>query len=176
MIEEHLRALERHPMLKDAHKHIVIEANMSYISADEIAAICHRREFTNIIIESKDPKSLGRVGIWTGPYEKESYAYNLREKIKNLNICFSTHMMGTPEHIATEKKELVTELRNFRMDRLEPKDVAFGKYKYTFSGKTRGGAKDDRVLCVMMMVHWGEMKRDNDTFKLLASHKGLLLD
>jgi hypothetical protein len=173
MIIGHLEAIQHHPMLKGAYKHVIIEANMSYISADEIASWCRRKQFTNMLIESRDPKGLGRVGIWTGPWEKESYAYTARDAIKELDVCFSTHMIGN--NIEKDKKQLIAQLRNFRLDLQEPNDPSFGKYKYSFTGKTRGGQKDDRVLAMMMMMYWGDRKREDAAFLQIARQNGIRL-
>jgi hypothetical protein len=173
MIIEHLTKLQNHPQAVNAYKHIVIEANMSYISADEVAMWCRRKEFTNMIIESRDTTDRGRVGIWTGNYEKEAYAYTLREMIKQLNLFFSSHMFG--RKVEEIKKQFIAQLRNFRLERLEPNDPGFGKYKYSFTGKTKGGLKDDLVLAAMMDCYWGQLKRENSQFMVWAQQYGIRL-
>ena len=173
MIIAHITAVDNHPACHGAWKHIIIEANMSYISADEVASWCHR--LPRVMIESQDPANRQRRGVWTGPYEKESYAYSLREKVKDLNIGFCTQMIGEPADIQKNKAMLIEQMRNFRMDRQEPNDPTFGKYKYAFTGKTKGGSKDDYVLTVMMLDYWGTRARERMEMQMWAKANGIRL-
>jgi hypothetical protein len=168
-----LDQIERLPTCRDAYKHIIIEANMSYISADEIASWCRRPCYTNMIIESRDSKRLGRSGVWTGPYEKEAYSYQLREQIKNLNLGFATLLVGQEDKKEKNIEELIKQLRVFRLERSIPNDPGFGKYKYTFTGKTAGGQKDDRVLALMMAVYWAQRYRESEHTKIWARQHGV---
>lgn len=171
MIKEHLTWLEEVVMLKDAWKHIMIEANMSYISADQVASWC--RQFQRVIVEERDTTGAGRCGVWTGPYEKEAYAWTLRDVIKQNSIRWSINMVG--HNIDRDKKALIAQLKNFRLERQDPADPAFGKYKYSFTGKTGGGQKDDFVLALQILLYWAEVKRQETQFKLFAQRQGIKL-
>jgi hypothetical protein len=173
MVVSHLQTLEAMPQCKGAYKHIIIEANMSYISADLVATWCRRKQFTNMIIDSKDSTDRGRVGVWTGAYEKEAYSYMLRDQIKEMNLFFSSYLFG--KEIEKAKREFMSQLRTFRLERQDPSDPSFGKYKYSFTGKTKGGNKDDMVLAVMMAIYWGTRKRENPQFITWAKQYGIRL-
>ena len=97
----------------------------------------------------------------------------LREAVMHLNIAFSAHLVG--HDTTTEVKHLFAQLRNFRLERQDPANPAFGKYKYSFTGKTGGGQKDDLILALMIAMYWGQRKRENVTFQVLAHSKGIRL-
>jgi len=74
-------------------------------------------------------------------------------------MYFADEMIG--EHLKQDKDLLIKQLRQFELVREEPEDKAFGKFKYTFTGKTSGGEKDDMVLALMIALWW----RQHDTVK-----------
>lgn len=171
MIITHMTKLNENVHTKNAWKHVIIEANMSYISADQIAIWC--RAFPKVIIEHADTTNRHRCGIWTGSYEKEAYAYTLREHIKKLNVCISSHAIG--DNLKRDRAALVAQLRVFRLERRSPVDPAFGKYLYAFTGKTAGGAKDDLILSLQMSMYWGTRVRSTHAFQLWAKDQGIRL-
>ena len=61
------------------------------------------------------------------------------------------------------------------MERLDPMDTAFGKYKYAYTGKTGGGEKDDLALALMIATYWGRRKRESENFRLWAKQMGYRL-
>lgn len=174
MINNHLRKLSRDPRFCRAHKLISIEANMSYIGADQVANWCQADEFQPVIIESRDSSSRNRVGVWTGPYEKETYAWLLRDIVENDKLHFAADMISA--NADKNKETLISQLRQFRMERMDPKDVTFGKFKYAYTGKTAGGNKDDLVLALMIATYWGSRKREDVEFQQWAKANGYRLD
>lgn len=171
MIKGHLQKLQAHPRYGQAHKFSFIEANMSYIGADQVADWCY--PFQPMSVESRDPSPRGRVGVWTGPYEKEAYAWRLRDIVEDDLLFFAADLIG--ENVLRDKTNLISQMRKFRMERLEPNDVTFGKFKYAYSGKTSGGEKDDLVLSLMIAIHWGDRKRDDVQFRAWAKERGYRL-
>jgi hypothetical protein len=153
MVLSHMAALDR--LYPRATKWVFIEANMSYIGADQVAGWCLK--FEKVVIESKDPSPRQRVGVWTGPAEKESYAWTLRDIVSDRSLFFASRLIG--RNVDRDVGTLVEQLRAFRMERLEPSDPAFGKFKYAYTAKTPGGTKDDLVLALMIATHWGRRKR-----------------
>jgi hypothetical protein len=170
MILSHLKALSEHPRYRHAHKLIFIESNMSYIGADLVATWCRRVCFAPVIIESRDPTPRGRVGVWTGTYEKESYAWLGRDIIEQDELYYASEMIGG--NIERDKESFVKQLRQFRMERQDPADLAFGKFKYAYTGKTGGGNKDDLVLAWQIATYWGRRKREDPTFLAWCKQQG----
>lgn len=173
MILQHMTGLSQHPKYGKGYKLVFIEANMSYIGADQVAGWCRRVPFQPVIIESRDPSPRGRVGVWTGPYEKEAYAWTLRDVVESDSLYFAADMIGS--NIERDKQTLISQLRQFRMERLDPLDTAFGKYKYAYTGKTGGGEKDDLALSLMIATYWGRRKREDQQFCLWAKQMGFRL-
>lgn len=171
MVKTHLAKLQQHERYRKAHKLIFIEANMSYIGADQVAGWC--REFEPVIIESRDPSPRGRVGVWTGPYEKESYAWKLRDQMEDDTVYFASDLVG--EHVKRDKATFIAQLQKFRMERQEPKDLTFGKFKYAYTGKTGNGEKDDLAMAYMIANYWGGRKREDMQFRMWAKHQGYRL-
>jgi len=176
MILSHLTALSEHKRYQHAHKLVFIEANMSYIGADQVASWCRRMPFQPVMIESRDPSPRGRVGVWTGPYEKETYAWTLRDIIESDSLYFAddSNMIGNNKK--RDKENFLKQLRQFRMERLDPNDMAFGKIKYAYTGKTAGGEKDDILLATMIATYWGRRKREEHQFRLWAKEMGFRLN
>jgi len=170
MILGHLAAIAKHPRYGKAHKFSFIEANMSYIGADLVATWCRRMCNQPMTVESRDPTPRGRVGVWTGPYEKETYAWTLRDIVESECLCFAAEMIGS--NIERDKAELIGQLRRFNMERMEPKDLVFGKWKYTYGAKSAGGGKDDLAMALMIAVYWGALKREDPQFLMWARQMG----
>jgi hypothetical protein len=171
MIEGHLRSLRCSKRYGNAYLLIFIEANMSFIQADAVAGWC--QPFGPLYIERQQPGDNERVGVWTGPYEKESYAFLLREVIEEDTIFFASEMIGRDPQ--KQKDLLLTQLRKFHMEKRPPNDPAFGKFKYAFTGKTGGGSKDDLVLALMIAMYWGRRRREHKEFKRLCEEQGYRL-
>ena len=75
-----------------------------------------------------------------------------------------------------DKENFLKQLRQFRMERLDPNDMAFGKFKYAYTGKTAGGEKDDILLATMIATYWGRRKREEHQFRLWAKEMGFRLN
>jgi hypothetical protein len=112
--------------------------------------------------------------VWTGPYEKETYAWLLRDIVENDKLHFAADMISA--NADKNKETLISQLRQFRMERMDPKDVTFGKFKYAYTGKTAGGNKDDLVLALMIATYWGSRKREDVEFQQWAKANGYRLD
>lgn len=173
MILNFMQSLTDHPRYRKAVKIPFIEANMSYIGADLIATWCRAMRFQPVMIESRDPTPRGRVGVWTGPYEKEAYAWTLRDAIENDTVHFAADLIGA--NVERDKATLEAQLRGFRMERQEPADPAFGKFKYAYTGKTSGGTKDDILLGLMIATYWGRRKREEQEFRAWCHERGYRL-
>jgi hypothetical protein len=176
MVLGHMAKLSNHPKYgssKYIYKLIFPEANMSYIGADQISNWCRRIEYQPVIVESRDPSPRARVGVWTGPYEKEAYAWMLRDLIETNSLYFAAELIG--DNALKHKETLIAQLRQYRMERMDPSDPAFGKYKYAYTGKTAGGMKDDLALALMIATYWGCRKREDVQFALWAKEKGIRL-
>ena len=172
MVRGHIRALKQHKIYGQAMLVIFIEANMSYISADWIAD-CIRQETANIWVESRDPTSRNRVGVWTLNFEKEAYAWTLRSILENDNLYFADQMIG--EHLQKDKDQLESQFRQFRMERREPADPGFDKFCYAYTGKTSGGSKDDLLLGLMIATYWDKRKREEADFIEMCQSRGFRL-
>lgn len=172
MVRGHIRALKDHPVYGQAKLVVFIEANMSYISADWIADKI-RLETSNLIIESRDPSSRNRIGVWTANFEKEAYAWTLRSIVENDNLYFASQMIG--EKLDKDIVELESQFRQFRMERREPADPGFDKFRYAYTGKTTGGTKDDLLLALMIATYWDKRKREETDFIEFCCENGIRL-
>jgi hypothetical protein len=172
MVRNFMRSLCEHPQYRAAVKWVFIEANMSFIGADEISEECLAFG-DRIMVESRDPTTRGRPGVWTGPHEKEAYAWLMRDAIAARTVVFAEQMVGSDLH--THRNALLDQLKNFRMERRDPDDAAFGKSKYTYTSKTSAGDKDDLVLAAQIGHYWGKLKREDETTKEWARALGYRL-
>ena len=178
MIRRFLQALQDHPLYSGATKFDFIEANMSYISANLVASWCREAKYGHHVVESRDSSPRGREGVWTGAYEKEAMAWKLRERLGNDTLCYALDMLNQteqPASIERHKTMLTAQLRQYRMERVEPSDVTFGKYKYAYTGKTAGGEKDDMYMALVLGDYWGDIKRSEPAHRAWAQGHGFTL-
>lgn len=125
---------------------------MSYIQADGVAE--HMvRFFSPVHALSRDNSKLRRVGVYTGPTEKELYVTELQHRLQTGTLRRAEQLVGgNPEN---DWSELLTQLGSFRRTIRPPHEPAFSKYAVSFSGKGTG-AKDDLAMALQIALHWSK--------------------
>lgn len=172
MLLRHVQGLRDHPALGRAVIVLIIEANMSYIGADQVARLLQRTELRPIYVVSRDPSHKARPGVWTGENEKQLYALELERVLANNSLRrLQTLVHRDPAHANQKWEQLVRQIGMFRRTVQNPLDEVFQKFRVAFSGKG-GGNADDLVLALQMALHWGSDVRRDPQFRAAAETQG----
>lgn len=172
MIKAHFKALRSNRLFKRSWIYVYIEANLSFIGADAIANVIQCPENQPVVIAKQDATDKGRYGVWTGEFEKENYAALLGQLLRDNTMFYSDqYVMGardekikTLQEQAVEYKAMMIEqLRNYRLEAKHPPDAAFGKVKFSYTGKTTN-KKDDCVLVLSIALYWANRMREHPEY------------
>lgn len=172
MIEAHYLALRESATYAHSRVHVYIEANMSFITADEIVKrlqmnpkLLHFLEFARY-----DPGKSDRYGVWTSPHSKKAYAVGMQRFIPTLT--FARELLSGAGEAEKLRTKLVEQFKNFReeIDPVQRGTSLFATVRYT--GKSAGKC-DDMVLSTQIAAF--NMIRDvydNDRMRDIESVSG----
>ena len=162
MIVDHLLGAKR--TYPNARFRVYIEANMSFIDANDIARVIkstHGLMGDIAEVVKYDPKGLGRTGIWTSEASKERWKEELRRCIDTMRTVESKRFVTTqqPKHdeedvSETHLKAFCEQLLQMRDVIKEQKDIAHSTQLFVkrgFTGKSPG-KKDDRVASACIAI------------------------
>jgi len=173
MIQHQVAGLRQHIRYKHSVIFVIIEANMSYITADGIREFLERRcpdEYAidvqpMVVVNDFDSSGKGRVGVITGDVEKELYAEELAAIMKDGCLCIAQDFIK-PHAEETEQvlSALYEQLSNYMLDVKIAQDRVFGEAKRKYTGKV-GGAFDDLSMLAQMLNFWGKKTMRTDAFR-----------
>ena len=109
---------------------------------------------------------------------KEAMAGDLGKSLMDERLCFAREFITGKlvekgkDNVAEIQKEYCKQLENFRLELIMPNDIATGKAKKCFTGKTSGGKKDDMIVCSMIALYYSGKKRCEIGFMKLAHQRG----
>lgn len=168
MMRSHFTKLRDNPAYQKALIVVYIEANMSFITADEIATEFQKPIFEPIIFERRDDKKKGRVGIWTGPSTKEQMHSQMKEALTSNSLFYARSFISSDEK--KQKEQFEKEVGNFRLEK-EASLVPWRIVKIFYTGKSSG--KDDLCITVQMALYWSKLRRDDPAFIDYCRARGL---
>lgn len=168
MLTDHIEAIQRHNKYQYAQIFVYIEANMSYLSADAVRDRLSVYPRVTCVREDANVK-LDRVGVWTGKYEKENYAYNLQRLLQDNQLFFAIDLIG--RHPAMDVAALFDQLAVFRREVKERPDLVFTKLHAEWTGKSHG-RKDDLALALQICLYWLMRQRCKPEFRDIAKEYG----
>lgn len=160
---EKLRAV---PAYQTAMIYVYIEANLSFVTANRIKAIVNKPCFYPIQVQSFDPSTEERAGVWTGEVEKQLYTIELQRALADGALYYASNFV-TQGDVKEVKSEVKEQLENFRRE----VTLVNGKMKVVYTGKT-GTRKDDLCLVVQMLLHWSRENRLSDEYAQAATANG----
>lgn len=171
MMKSHILMIRHTPPYTTAHIIIYLEANLSYLTADQCATVLSDPMFHPIHFESHDPKGFGRVGIITTQERKELGVAHVQRSLVANTLCYADPFISL--NGTKVKAELEQQMRRYRMEK-RIKDDIFQKPKFTMTGKG-SGERDDMIMCLMLALYWS-YKRRTDHHTVEAAHaRGLAL-
>jgi hypothetical protein len=179
MITGHLRLLfKKHPALE--YVYLFMEANLAWYSVQQMAEVIKEMlpEYQHMIeVVCRDPKKYGRLGVHTGPNEKETYTHRLSELLMDGNILLAKDIVNCNGKVdlANCQKELYEQLKNFRKiytQRGTNKETSV--LSVTWSGKGGSTRKDDLILALQMSNWWMYITREEQAYKNKANARGWL--
>lgn len=154
MLADHVLGLRQLSQYKDALFVFYIEANMSFLSVSHLCNFFNQPQFGLVKIVSRDPKNMGRPGVWTGPQEKEIFARDLEQVMSDGKLSFADQMVSdNPEH---NKVKLLAQLNFFSRIVIPPNDPSQHENRIVYSGKGVG-RRDDLCLALMLALTHGKM-------------------
>lgn len=175
MLDNHLLKIRQQPQYSNAFFMIYIEANMSWISADGLRTHFGKQpQLGQHLVYSRDPKKLGRPGVWTGESEKELYARGLRKMMHAGQLRYAENFISVGKKVHETKQILEDQLRQLRKETaassgLEP---GFDKVKTTYTGKSHG-VRDDACMSLQIALYNMETVRQDPVFIQFCIQKSL---
>jgi hypothetical protein len=153
MVEKHLSDLRADPRYMYAVIYVYIEANLSWVTANDMARLCMQPRFYPVIVQSFDTSKDMRYGVWTGPAEKEMYTNEMKRALSDGAIAYADDFISSDREV---KSEVRSQLEVYR------RSVKFTegseKASVTYTGKS-SGRKDDLAIVLQMLLYWSRVVR-----------------
>lgn len=156
MLVDHVVGLRSKPQYANAHLIVIVESNMSFITAAQIEQLLTIPSLAPMEFLSYDKK--GRTGVWTDDKYKEVYAKTLQDTLGDNLLSFANPFVS--KNGKQMKDELIKQMKVFRKDVKAPADVVHGKSKISYSGKGPGRPDDYCMVLMMALYHLRDKRRD----------------
>jgi hypothetical protein len=168
-IHRHFKGIRATQSGRTALLVVYIEANMTWVWADRIAALLNVYQPLHII--SLDKSESERPGVTTTQRSKESGVIRLQEALASQSIRFAANMVSddAPKH----RRLLCDEGLGYRYHVKPPKDLKFGKTTATMSGKAPG-VKDDCITALHQNMERSSTTRRDPKFVAYCESQGRL--
>jgi hypothetical protein len=146
--------------------YVYIEANLSFVSANQIKQLIEPQSLYPIVVKSFDPKNDGRCGVWTGDTEKELYAIEMQRALSDGALVYADSFITSDDHM---REEVRAQLEVYRREvRVTP---GTGKLKVIYTGKSHG-RKDDVAIVMQMLLYWSRVTRESTEYMEAAESNG----
>lgn len=149
--------------------YVYIEANLSWVTANDIANICLHKDNYPIQVMSYDPTKDQRFGVWTGKSEKEWYAREMKQALASGTLMYAEDFITAEPKAVAIKGEIRDQLQLYR--RIVTYKDGDDQPTVTYSGKG-GGRKDDLAIVLQMLLWWSKLNRASHEYKEAAHHNG----
>jgi hypothetical protein len=165
MLEKHLTRLREDARYQNAVIYVYIEANMSWVTANDIKKVVEQPRFYPVIVRSYDTSPEQKPGVHTGQPEKEMYSRDLQRALGDGQLCYADRFISDDPNV---KQELRSQMEVYRR---EVEVGPNGKLKSNFTGKSNG-RKDDLCMVVQMLLYWSRLERESAEYVHAATANG----
>lgn len=167
MVERHLTQLRADPRYQYALIYVYIEANLSWVTAHDLAQLCMQQKYYPVLVKSYDTTKENRYGVWTGETEKEMYVMEMRRALNEGALCYAEDLNSSEP--AAIKKDVMGQLEVYR--RNVKYTEGSEKVKVSYTGKS-SGRKDDLAIILQMLLYWSHVTRCSHEYLEAASANG----
>ena len=173
MLDNHLLALRRIPQYASAVFWFYIEANMSFLTVDDLRNhFLSHPEFGQLRVAREDGKAQGKWGVWTGEKEKEMYAKRLQKTMSEGKLHYAENFVSASRPAAESKAQLERQVANLRKEAKPCLEPGFDRVKFTYTGKSQG-ERDDGSMALQIALYNMEKQRNNPQFITSCMQQGL---
>lgn len=169
--------LRASPIYRDALVWVYPEANSGYFNCTQLRDLFMNRPqiFGRVEFQMYEPYKNEMVpGVFTHHETKEKYANYLQHKMSNGQLLFAEEMIGNPERLESEKRKLIDQLNNYRMEMRESIHPGLIPDKCFFTGKS-GGRRDDLCMALQIAIYQMQLKRDDPDFQQRCAREGWMV-
>lgn len=172
-LDHFVGSLRTHPLYSSALMIFAIESNLSYLDSDRVRILVTQDKYQPSISIDKDPKKLGRAGVFTTESCKRVWADDLGNLLRTNTLRMAQDRI---ERFDAESKvdpcsTLVDQLRVYRRELKVPTDPAWSAARVTFTGK-QPGVQDDLAVALQLAVTQARIQRADSEFVRLARSQG----
>jgi hypothetical protein len=169
---QHIQRLRRHPLYKESYIVMIVESNMSWLTADRLALIAAKFPPYTIVTTDSDH----HVGVYTDNISKIRYQVYTNKFLveKKLGLVDEHQMIGL--NVKKDLPILKKQLEQFEIKYKRPPDNSEGFVlgRITTSGKSQG-KQDDAVMCLQINLYWQVVKHLDTRFKHTCQMRGYAL-
>lgn len=169
MIETHLLKHRQDPRYANAMIYVYIEANLSWVTANDIAKLCLQPRFYPVQVMRYDPKPTQFYGVWTGASEKQMYVELTQKSLSSGQLCYAENFITAEPQTNLIKAEIRSQLEMYR--RVVTFKEGDDQPKITYTGKSPG-RKDDLAIVVQMLMYWSRLLRSSKEYIDTATMNG----
>lgn len=163
MLSDHLSSLRENHRYRHALFVVHIEANYGgWLACDEIARRFSAPEYQPIKFPSCDPKAQSRIGMWTGPLQKETFAKDLESLLKQERLSYAQDYVS--QRPGPVKAEFEAQLCQYRREVKPAADPAFTDARVTYTGKG-GSRRDDLCMSAQICLSYALQIRQQPQFQ-----------
>jgi hypothetical protein len=172
-LKHFIGSLRNHAQYSGALLCYFIESNMSYIDADRVRLLLTADEFQPAMSIDKDPKKLGRAGVFTTETEKAIFADDLGNLLRRNDLRVAQDRIDKfdQEVKADPYAMLADQIRTYRKEMKIPNEPCWGKVHVTYTGKSPG-VVDDLIMALQIAVTNIRRQREDPEFVKLARSQG----
>lgn len=157
-LKMHYDKLNENPIFKNSLKVFIIENNLGF-EAQHYNNYIKNNLGKCVVLQQHD-----RVGFHTDHRLKEAAARKLREYLLTDMITLSESFFSACSNVQNVKKELLNQLKNYKLVKSVPENTAFGKIKQTFTGKLNN-RNDDICIALQLNLVWANYFLTNDKYR-----------
>lgn len=145
---------------------VYIEANLSWVTANDMARLCMQQRFYPTIVKSYDTTKAQRYGVWTGESEKEMYSNEMKRALGDGAIAYADDFISQDVNVKSEvRSQLEVYRRNVKF--VEGSEKA----RVTYTGKS-SGRRDDLAIVLQMLLYWSRYNRSSREYLQTAAENG----
>ena len=185
MIMMHFGKIFDHRLYKNSCVILSVESNYGgAVMADRVSKEIQAR-FGAVIPRGDKPDDEGAYGIVTTEAKKAIYVHSLSNILEGERMYTANKdafiTMEKPSAVHSSGREAMTsklskQLCNFRKEVQHKPGEPFHVSKFTYSGKSRSGIKDDLVMTLMMSLHSCFEMRTSPAFRRWAYDQGIHIE
>jgi hypothetical protein len=172
MITNNMRALRHTRTYKNALVVVYVEIGNSKLVANRVATLIDTPSFHPVMIETSYIEGKQQSGVVTTDERKRMGTMHLTRELNMNSLFVATDLITQDSKHAVV--DLANQMRSWRKDIVVPHDPAIGKFREVFTGKSSmGGKKDDRVICLLLVLYWSAKNHGDSDFVAELVRRGI---